>query len=261
VPETQSLLGVTLHPIAFVRPPPSLVSSSLAAGRFVAYLADTSSSGFYGFPPHPLNGWLKIGHHAEGLALAPSELPLGDDVVPFLSALGAKYRVSIERFFRRFLAGSLPALADAEITATRLCLYCDSRDGDFLSACVCVCLCVRVFVCGQAHLACAQSIEFQTLVRVVRTMARACSHTPALLLLLENLVVASGDSGHGFKFAPFIGEIIADVSKRVPNRYSYRFAWRGVGDAGSFEEVRAPRNGPASSAHWINDGGGGGAKL
>eukprot|EP00002_Diphylleia_rotans_P029097 TRINITY_DN5900_c0_g1_i1.p1 TRINITY_DN5900_c0_g1~~TRINITY_DN5900_c0_g1_i1.p1 ORF type:complete len:364 (-),score=54.10 TRINITY_DN5900_c0_g1_i1:158-1249(-) len=43
---------------------------------------------------------------------------------------------------------------------------------------------------------------------------------------IANLVVATGDSGHGFKFAPVIGRIIADVAEKKPNEYSSRFAWR-----------------------------------
>jgi glycine/D-amino acid oxidase-like deaminating enzyme len=44
------------------------------------------------------------------------------------------------------------------------------------------------------------------------------------------LVVAAGDSGHGFKFAPVLGEVIADVVERRPNRYAARFAWRERGE-------------------------------
>lgn len=42
----------------------------------------------------------------------------------------------------------------------------------------------------------------------------------------ENLVVAAGGSGHGFKFGPVIGTVIADVLQRKPNKYAHRFAWR-----------------------------------
>jgi glycine/D-amino acid oxidase-like deaminating enzyme len=39
-------------------------------------------------------------------------------------------------------------------------------------------------------------------------------------------VVAAGDSGHGFKFAPLLGPLIADVVERRANAWSPRFAWR-----------------------------------
>ena len=40
------------------------------------------------------------------------------------------------------------------------------------------------------------------------------------------LVVAAGDSGHAFKFAPVMGGLIADVVERKPNPFLSRFAWR-----------------------------------
>jgi glycine/D-amino acid oxidase-like deaminating enzyme len=43
------------------------------------------------------------------------------------------------------------------------------------------------------------------------------------------LVVAAGGSGHGFKFAPKIGELISDLIEGKPNPYLARFAWRAKG--------------------------------
>ena len=40
------------------------------------------------------------------------------------------------------------------------------------------------------------------------------------------LAVAAGDSGHGFKFAPVLGEVIADAIEEKPSRFTARFAWR-----------------------------------
>lgn len=42
----------------------------------------------------------------------------------------------------------------------------------------------------------------------------------------ERLIVASGGSGHAFKFAPVLGGIVADVVERRSNRFASRFAWR-----------------------------------
>jgi glycine/D-amino acid oxidase-like deaminating enzyme len=42
----------------------------------------------------------------------------------------------------------------------------------------------------------------------------------------EGLVVAAGGSGHGFKFAPVIGDVIADAALGVDNPFSARFRWR-----------------------------------
>jgi glycine/D-amino acid oxidase-like deaminating enzyme len=43
---------------------------------------------------------------------------------------------------------------------------------------------------------------------------------------VRGLAVAAGDSGHGFKFAPVLGEIVADAIEGVPNRFAARFAPR-----------------------------------
>ncbi len=40
------------------------------------------------------------------------------------------------------------------------------------------------------------------------------------------LVVAAGDSGHGFKFAPVLGDIIADVVEEKDNPILKKFRWR-----------------------------------
>ncbi len=53
----------------------------------------------------------------------------------------------------------------------------------------------------------------------------------------HGLVVAAGDSGHGFKFAPVLGELIADVVARRPNRVAARFAWRERGPSAA-EDAR-----------------------
>ena len=46
----------------------------------------------------------------------------------------------------------------------------------------------------------------------------------------EGLVVAAGDSGHAFKFAPLLGDMIADVVESEPNRWAERFRWRELGE-------------------------------
>jgi glycine/D-amino acid oxidase-like deaminating enzyme len=49
----------------------------------------------------------------------------------------------------------------------------------------------------------------------------------------EGLVVATGDSGHGFKFAPVLGEIIADAAEEKNNALLDRFRWRPEVRAGT----------------------------
>jgi glycine/D-amino acid oxidase-like deaminating enzyme len=40
------------------------------------------------------------------------------------------------------------------------------------------------------------------------------------------LTVATGDSGHGFKFAPILGGLVADAIEGKPNRWLPKFRWR-----------------------------------
>ncbi len=49
---------------------------------------------------------------------------------------------------------------------------------------------------------------------------------------VNGLMVAAGGSGHGFKFAPISGDLIADVFERKQNTWLKRFAWREMAEAG-----------------------------
>jgi glycine/D-amino acid oxidase-like deaminating enzyme len=57
----------------------------------------------------------------------------------------------------------------------------------------------------------------------------------------EGLVIATGDSGHGFKFAPVLGEIIADAVEGKPNPILKKFRWRPEVRAGSGTDVARAR--------------------
>lgn len=133
---------------------------------FPCWTADISRTGWYGFPAND-DGIVKIANHGPGRRVHPDE---PREVAP----------EDHERL-RDFLSGSIPSLADSPIAATRLCLYGDSWDGNFL---------------------------------IDRDPDR------------PGLVVAAGDSGHGFKFVPVLGAVIADA---VEGRPHARFAWRARG--------------------------------
>ena len=53
----------------------------------------------------------------------------------------------------------------------------------------------------------------------------------------QGLVIAAGDCGHGFKFAPVLGEIIADAVEGRPNPILQKFRWRPDVRAGSGTDV------------------------
>jgi glycine/D-amino acid oxidase-like deaminating enzyme len=133
---------------------------------FRPWAADISNTGWYGFPLHP-SGVVKIANHGVGIPLDPRD----EKVVP---------KQWIDRA-RAFVTETFPALTDALIVKTRLCMYCDTFDGDFW-----------------------------------------IDHDPNR----KGLVVATGGSGHGFKFAPVLGSVIADVVEKKPNPFASRFAWR-----------------------------------
>jgi glycine/D-amino acid oxidase-like deaminating enzyme len=144
---------------------------------FPPWAADIAGSGWYGFPATP-DGSVKVGHHGPGARVDPG-------------ARGDVTHDHVERA-RAFLREALPALAEAPVAHSRVCLYCDTFDGDFL-----------------------------------------IDHDPHH----EGLVVASGGSGHAFKFAPILGALVGDVVERRPSPWAPRFRWRPRGEPRA-EEAR-----------------------
>jgi glycine/D-amino acid oxidase-like deaminating enzyme len=57
----------------------------------------------------------------------------------------------------------------------------------------------------------------------------------------QGLVIAAGDCGHGFKFAPILGEIIADAVEEKPNPMLQKFRWRPEVHPGSGTDVARSR--------------------
>jgi glycine/D-amino acid oxidase-like deaminating enzyme len=53
----------------------------------------------------------------------------------------------------------------------------------------------------------------------------------------EGLVIAAGDCGHGFKFAPVLGEIIADAVEGKSNPLLQKFRWRPEVKSGEQKEA------------------------
>jgi glycine/D-amino acid oxidase-like deaminating enzyme len=115
VPELKAVMHSVGQPIFHLRPAnPELFSPP----EFTVFSADVSSTGWYGFPLHPREGVIKIAGHGAGKQMHPES---GERVVS----------EEDEMRLREFLATSLPALAEAPIVKTRLCLYCDTLDEHF----------------------------------------------------------------------------------------------------------------------------------
>ena len=110
VPELAGMLRAVGQPVFHLEPrDPALFH----ANRFPVFGADISRTGYYGFPIH--EGIVKIANHGVGVP-DPSERA----TTPHQ-----------ERALREFLRETIPALADAPLRASRLCVYGDSLDGHF----------------------------------------------------------------------------------------------------------------------------------
>lgn len=128
---------------------PRTAHDAFAVGRFPIFI--DFRSGFYGFPIHHANS-IKLGNHHRGRATEmDEELAVGDEFIARC---------------RQFFAEFIPALADAEVRETRVCVYNNTPDEDFI-------------------------IDWHQ--------------------ELENVLLATGFSGHGFKFGPVVGRVCAEL--------------------------------------------------
>jgi glycine/D-amino acid oxidase-like deaminating enzyme len=175
LPFTKQFFLATGHAVFHLKPPdPEL----FAPERFPVFADDISSTGYYGFPLNH-DGVVKVANHGPGRKMSPDSAER--NVTP-----------DDETQLREFLSRALPALADAPIVYTRVCMYCDTNDGDFWIA-----------PDPERH----------------------------------GLIIAAGDSGHGFKFAPILGEIIADAVEEKSNPLLKKFRWRPEVQPGASKEA------------------------
>lgn len=145
----QDKLKTTRQEVVYFEPSP-VTSRDFGAGRFPIFIE--LDSGFYGFPIHHA-GAMKIANHHKGerVEMGSYETQVGDEFI-------AKCRA----FFRRFI----PQLAGARVRETRVCVYNNTPDDDFI-------------------------IDWHPEV--------------------ENALIVTGFSGHGFKFGPIVGRISAEL--------------------------------------------------
>ncbi len=149
-----------------------------APEHFPVFGADITTTGYYGFPVNR-EGILKVANHGPGREMSP-------DSSQRVVTSGEKENL------HKFLSWAFPALADAPIVYTRVCMYCDTHDGHFW---------------------------------ISPDRER------------NGLVIAAGDCGHGFKFAPVLGEIIADAVEGKPNPILEKFRWRSELPIGASTDV------------------------
>jgi sarcosine oxidase / L-pipecolate oxidase len=167
VPHLRDVMWATAQPVFHFKPRDP---RAFTPPEFPVWAADIGRRGWYGFPANA-DGIVKVANHGPGRRVSAAEaraIPDGE-----------------EERFRAFLRETFPALADAPVAATRVCLYCDTFDNAFW-------------------------------------IDRDPAH--------PGLVVAAGDSGHGFKFTPVMGGLTADVVERNPNPWAARYRWRARAD-------------------------------
>jgi glycine/D-amino acid oxidase-like deaminating enzyme len=115
LPELAGVMRPTGQPVFHLRPADP---ERFSPPRFVVFGADSSRTGWYGFPAHPDSGVVKIANHGPGWPVHPTRDPR---TVPDAYA----------QRLRTFLAKTFPELADAPLVSTRCCLYCDTPDEHF----------------------------------------------------------------------------------------------------------------------------------
>ena len=182
LPFTKKFFRATGQPVFHLKPrQPEL----FAPECFPVFGADISTTGYYGFPVNR-DGIVKVANHGPGREMSPDS--------PERVVTSEEHES-----LRKFLSYTFPALADAPIVYSRVCMYCDTHDGHFW---------------------------------IARDPER------------QGLVIAAGDCGHGFKFAPVLGKMIADAVEGKLNPILQKFRWRPEMVAGSGTDVARSKGNP-----------------
>lgn len=113
LPELADRVRAVGQPVLHFAPPDP---DGWRAPQYPPWAADIANTGWYGFPANA-DGIVKVANHGPGRVLDPDG---PREVDP-----------SWEARFRAFFRAHLPALADAPLVGSRLCVYADSFDGDF----------------------------------------------------------------------------------------------------------------------------------
>ncbi len=150
--------------------------------QFSVVFPETETSGLYALPLHPEEKVVKVGLHTQGRKAHPLRT---DRIVQ-------EQEVA---HFRRQMRQYAPELATSPIVYSRICLYHDTRDFDFL-----------------------------------------IDRHPDI----GGLVVACGGSGHGFKFTPVLGELIASRVEDVFHPLARKFQWREPSSAADHGQSDRP---------------------
>ena len=113
LPELADRMWPVGQPVFYFKPEDP---ESYRPPSFPPWAADTPRSGWYGFPAND-EGVVKMANHGPGRRVHPDaeRVILAEE----------------EALCRAFLAQSLPSLASVPLDDSKMCLYCDTWDGDF----------------------------------------------------------------------------------------------------------------------------------
>ena len=151
-----------------------------SAPNFSVLFPDSETSATYALPLHPEEKVVKVGLHTQGR----ESHPLHTDRIVMAQEINC---------LREHLSKFIPELARSQIVYSRVCLYHDTLDYDFL-----------------------------------------IDRHPEI----SNLTIACGGSGHGFKFMPILGELIASRVENVFHPFAKRFQWRNEANADKGGETK-----------------------
>jgi glycine/D-amino acid oxidase-like deaminating enzyme len=113
LPELPAVMWATAQTVVHFQPQDARPYTPPA---FPVWGADIGKTGWYGFPANAA-GLVKVANHGPGRRVSAAEArvwPEGE-----------------EQRYCDFLRQTFPALADAPVHSTRVCLYCDTFDGAF----------------------------------------------------------------------------------------------------------------------------------
>ena len=150
LPHLDRQLSTTRQELVYFRPEYANSNQNFETESFPIFLE--LESGFYGFPVHHA-GAMKIANHHKGQTVDPDSA---------VEPVSEQFIESCRTFFSRFI----PDLVSAQVIETRVCLYNNTPDDDFI-------------------------LDWHP--------------------QLEDVLLVTGFSGHGFKFGPTIGRIAADL--------------------------------------------------
>jgi len=179
VPQVSQLAAATAQPIFHLH-----VENwnRYSPPQFSVVFPETETSGLYALPLHPAEKVVKVGLHTQGRTAHPLRT---DRIVQ-------EQEIA---HFRRQMSRYAPELATSPIVYSRICLYHDTADFDFL-----------------------------------------IDRHPDI----DGLTVACGGSGHGFKFTPVLGDLIASRVTDVCHPFARKFRWRAQSDAAANRKSQRP---------------------